>query len=299
MQKKRKPLHGVYGKARLLDVSKNHKNDYKRSFFQINLRLIILLIQPNMSLKLSLSLDDSLVAYSSFHEGREESVLPITIKGADSSGNRELSFQIKSLPKHGILFEPGSDHIIKEDEILNQTDFPPWSGVTINYKGDKDFFTRPYQRLGDALHETDEPIMYESFGFSVLAKHAGEEAIRTSESAQCQISIINVNDPPTLNVPSTIPSFYKFSSVHWDSFCDQEGNFQCSNNSNLINGIDIQDFDQGIDFVRVDLKSKHGILTLNGENLRYAEFASCNQGALITSNLWSCNGTGIGDKEVC
>ena len=132
------------------------------------------------------------------------------------------------------------------------------------------------------------------------------DTIGISSPAQNNISIVNVNDPPSLRVPSSLQSILQFTSLNWESSCDKinEGESSQSSsskegctNDNEIKGITIKDVDEGIDFVRVDVKSMFGILSLNRDDLLNAEFSSCSDRNTSMSR-WNCIGTGIGDTMV-
>lgn len=253
----------------------------------------------------SIRLDKTLMANASLNEGLEESAIQILIKGSDTSGmKRDLLYQITSLPQNGVLFEPESQHIIKAGEVLNQTDSYPWSGMTINYVGNKNFFTSPHTWV----NLPSELPKYESFAFVIVANVSDKanDTIGISSPVQNNISIVNINDPPSLEVPSSVQPILQFTALNWESNCnkiDQEERYQSSlsdeqcTNDHEINGITIDDADKGIDFVRVDVKSKFGILSLNQDNLLNAEFSSCSDRNSSMSQ-WNCVGTGIGDTMV-
>jgi hypothetical protein len=233
--------------------------------------------------------DQNLTAHASFEEGIEEIIVPILLKGTDKSGmNRDLFFQITSLPKNGVVIDPESERILEAGEILNQTDPYPWSGVEVHYKGNKNFFTNP--------RKWESSQNYETFEFAVMAPMQGEVAIGTSLPVSNNITIVNVNDPPVLNVPTALQSISMFSSLNWGSSCDANEIENCSD-ENRIKGITVHDPDKAFESVRVDLKSTFGILTLNQEHLRKAEFASCSQ-RNSTNSTWNCKGSGTGDQEV-
>lgn len=252
-------------------------------------------------------LDKTLKAYTASHEGIEEKIASILIKGSDLSGmNRELYFQITSSPKHGKLMDPQSDRVIQAGEVLNQTDPFPWNGLIINYKGNPHFFTYPLydDTLAPNLHQ-------DSFEFVVIAPQQNEALIGTSKPAQSNITLTNVNNPPLLEVPSTVQNIQMFSSLNWEkqrhdakSHGDDENvinksddkDNQCCN-TNVIEGISVNDPDRGVDFARISIKSLFGMLSLNQEHLSKAEFASCSSRNTSESN-WNCFGTGTGDREV-
>ncbi len=249
--------------------------------------------------------DPSLIAHPSFEEGIEENIVPVLIKGSDESGmNRDLFFQITSLPENGVLMEPNSEHVIEVGDVLNQTDSYPWTGIVVHYKGNDNFFTSP-QTPQESILES-EPI-YESFAFAVMAPMQNEVAIGTSSSVSNNITIVNVNDAPVLRAPVTTQSVNMFSSIHWNPTCedgeDEEKNILSSpldkecTNDNVIRGINIKDPDKDMNFVRVDIKSTLGIISLNQDHLQKAEFASCSA-RNFTNSTWKCQGNGIGNEEV-
>lgn len=256
--------------------------------------------------------DDRLRAYATINEGEEGSTIPVLLKGSDTSEmNRELTYQIISLPKHGILLDSDNKYLIQEGDFLNQTDPYPWSGVLVNYKGNENFFTIPYKK--EENHGSLK--RYESFEFAALALIPSDLKIGRSLSALNNITLININDPTILNVPNNLQTMYRFSAINWVSNCDtsndeeddsingddrvvkwRDSSKTCTRD-NEINGISVKDLDEGVEFVRVDVKSKHGFLTLNQDHLLKAEFVSCSERNL-TKLDWFCHGTGIGDREV-
>ncbi len=256
--------------------------------------------------------DNRLQAYATINEGEEGSTIPVLLKGSDTSGmNRELTYQITSLPKYGILLDSDSKYLIQEGDFLTQTDPYPWAGVLVNYKGNVNFFTIPYAK--EENHGS--PRRYESFEFAALALIPSDLKIGRSLSALNNITLININVPTILKVPNNLQTIYRFSAINWVSNCDtpddeeddsikgddrvvkwRDSSKACSRD-NEINGISVKDPDEGVEFVRVDVESKHGFLTLNQDHLLKADFVSCSQ-RNVTRLDWFCRGTGIGDREV-
>ena len=109
-------------------------------------------------------LDETLKAYSSSHEGNEDSIISILIQGSDTSGmNRTLYYKITSSPKNGKLIDPDSGRYIKAGNVLNQTDPHPWDGLIVNFKGNPNFFTHPHTQSSD----DDEVQYHDSFEFVI------------------------------------------------------------------------------------------------------------------------------------
>ena len=265
----------------------------------------------------------------------EETLTEFYIKGADYSGKkRMINFQIISLPKHGILFQesaPGYRDILAVGDVLNEHDeFPYQNGVKLYYKGRKDFFTTfiPASSMGstDNRNDKDSTLINRSsnisspstqilngdgreyFDFMVTASKDGVVYAHSQPSSH-EIVVINVNDIPSISFPSEdsyiISSFTSFSWNEEDvcipysvssKHKDEVMSMQCTGSSKAyIHNISIIDRDQSVDFLRVDVSSSNGLLTLNQEHLSGADFITC---ANRDEAKWSCKGTGIDDREV-
>lgn len=249
----------------------------------------------------TVSLDTSLIAKSSAEEGFEETAIPLILQGNDTSGmKRDLFFKIMSVPRNGILFEPKSEYLLSKGDTLNQVDSYPWSGVQLIYKGRQDFFTSPHEQ--DLLDEAQENSNHESFEFAIMTtiNDLNNTFSNKSSPAQYNITVVNVNDPLIMDVPSKLQSIYKFSALNWktDECKDNAQNLPdtCVKN-NVMRGISTSDPDEGIDFVRVDVRTTNGILSIHKDELPIAEFASCSQ-RNTTVSKWNCLGSGTGDREV-
>ncbi len=73
----------------------------------------------------------------------------------------------------------------------------------------------------------------------------------------------------------------------------------CPSRTN-INGIQVLDADRNLDFVRVDISTSNGVITLNQNYLDKANFAICSNRSAngVEDVTWNCLGTGTGDLEV-
>ena len=68
----------------------------------------------------------------------------------------------------------------------------------------------------------------------------------------------------------------------------------------VFDDIEANDMDGNFDYVRVDVRSYHGILTLTEDHINKANFAGCSNRSNLDINgaVWNCKGTGFGDLEV-
>lgn len=99
----------------------------------------------------------------------EEANVSILLRAHKSGPTKTLYFQILSLPKNGTLYENTYDNLGKKKlsvgDILQQTDYYPYKkGVYVEYEGEKDFFTSPFE------NETQDDY----FDFSALISLEGD-----------------------------------------------------------------------------------------------------------------------------
>lgn len=108
------------------------------------------------------------------------------------------------------------------------------------------------------------------------------------------VTVINLNDNPELKVPNITQTVLPFSSFDFVSSKDihHSERKKCRT---ILNGIQVNDKDKNIDYVRVYVGSQHGILTLNDKYLHLADFISCSKRNEI---IWNCKGNGNGENEV-
>lgn len=248
--------------------------------------------------------DDSILAHhcvvsdtSCSAEGYEEELIPLLLRGSDTSGlDRTLYFKISSLPANGELFEETNTNVsLVKGQILKQTESYPYiDGISILYKGREDFFTSP---CVNCTHQ-------ETFGFAVVTPLDGVIGLGISESVSQIVVVVNVNDIPVITVPTEVQSISTFSSFGWgsqlcggmivDESYDTNSGMQCSSVIR-INEIIVLDADMNLDYVRVDIQSSNGLLTLNQEYLDMTNFVGCSS-RNITG--WKCKGSGNSDREV-
>ena len=254
-------------------------------------------------------------------EGFEESMIPIFLQGSDKSvSQREVFYRIESLPRHGIIFEYNENDPISVGDLLDQTGLYPYkTRAEIKYKGQLNFFTMPY--LNVTYNDDDDPNLHdestyvdESFQYTILSQPPEAEEKKTSglfESSPIirqQINVVNVNDPLAINIPYGEHSLTAFSSLSWNTEgCYKEpdrfwrNNFTENCETRLrLDGFQVLDADRNLDYVRVDVESSSGILTLNQEYLIQTSFAICSNRTVsgVEDVTWNCDGTGTGDSKV-
>ena len=238
-----------------------------------------------MNQSLNSPLDKTLIPQNCEIESVEEEEVIFSITGQDTSGvNRTLAFQIRSLPHHGFLYDQHDESLGIGSVIAN--------GTGLKFIGSKDFFNEPYS--------ITHPPPDNYFFFSAILQLEGGAYISSLSLAKVTIKVINVNDPPILVIPFGVKQVDKFSSLSWNKDCSR-GNVSTKCKSKLIiDHIEIKDVDGHMDYVRLDITSSHGILTLNEDSLMKASFANCSNRSKtdLSEVSWNCNGTGLGDREV-
>lgn len=228
-----------------------------------------------------------LEAYSTIAQGLEDESTVITLKGLDTSQfNRTLSFQLLSLPKHGILRQ-SNGKIVSIRYPFDDTSVYPYSyGIKFEYIPDANFFNEPRIPSRDDYLET--------FEFVVLASSQENGKNEYSAPANVTIEVLNVNDPPVVSSRIRDRNIYPFSSLTWD----ENDCIICKSKIVFYEPIKVLDPDRNFDFVRVDVTSSHGILTLKHNILNMTDFTSCSNRTSIKDSLWNCKGSPTGDKEV-
>lgn len=254
-------------------------------------------------------------------EGFEDSTIPIFLQGLDTSASqREVFYRIESLPRHGIIFEYSENDPISVGDLLDQTGLYPYkTSAEIKYKGQRNFFTMPY--LNITYNDDEDPKLHdestyvdESFQYAILSQPMEAEEKETSrlfESSPVirqQINVVNVNDPLALNIPYGQQSLTAFSSLSWntegcykepDRFWRNDFIENCETRLRL-EGFQVLDADRNLDYVRVDVESSSGVLTLNQEYLAQTSFAICSNRTVsgVEDVRWNCDGTGTGDSKM-
>lgn len=231
---------------------------------------------------------------------------PIILRGFDGSGRgRQLTFELTALPQNGMLFDgPKSPPLQVGSRLKNEDGESSMDSAIVYYKSNADFFNSPtLSTAGQAYPES--PFRNESFEFRVVTYNDSSVLTGVSSCVDQEVIVRNVNDPPSLSVPDRLLwTGSTFSSFLWDrAECSGRTSeweqYDASENecqSQLIfNGINVTDKDLDIDFVRVDVNSSQGILSLNTVHLGLAEFASCSG---RNQSTWQCKGSGTGDKQM-
>ncbi len=220
----------------------------------------------------------------------EEEESRFSITGVDLSGNnRTFGFQIRSLVQHGHVYDK-TNNLLRLGQVIYQ-------GDGLKYVGQKDYFNEP--------HAKDLVPADNIFLFSIVVPlEDGVRYISSVKVARQKFTVVNVNDPPTLKIPYGVKFVSTFTTFSWNSkkcsFQEDIGD-RCKSKL-VLDGIMVDDVDGNLDYLRVDVKTSHGILTLNRDNLPKAIFASCSNRSHhnigINKFIWDCKGTGFGDREV-
>lgn len=227
-----------------------------------------------------------LQAYTTIIQGVEDEKTIITLKGSDFSlMNRTLSFQLTSLPKHGTLQQSSGRPVSIRAPLDDKSIYPYTHGIKFEYLPNNDFFTEPRS----VSHEEYS----ENFGFFVIAA-LQEGLIESSPPANITIEIVNVNDPPSISGRLRNRTIYQFSSLTWD----KKECLICQSKALFYEPIKVLDSDRNLDFVRVDVSSSHGIISLNQDVLNMSDFATCANRTDTENNSWHCKGSPTGDREV-
>lgn len=212
------------------------------------------------------------------------------IKVNDTSGlKRNLKIKIKSIPKHGRLYLGDNVQIVNASLLPQTLSFPYENGFLMKYIGNLDYFNEPYQM---AQSEDTEEVKF---------------IIKTSNSKKSvlqaiRFNIVNVNDPIEITSSERTKSIKTLSSLSVDPHnCGQETwNQRCISRA-MIDDITVKDVDQNIDFIRVNVATSFGLVTLNKIYLNQTDFANCanrTQMDIAEEITWNCRGTGIGDTSV-
>ncbi len=242
-----------------------------------------------MSEALNVHFDDNLVPLvGGTIEVAEEEEVTFSVFGEDASGdNRTIGIQIRSLVQHGHLYDHNTNKALKIDQVIND------GSSTIKYVGEIDFFNEPY--------EVDSEPIEIYFFFSVVVAIEGGGYITSLKMGRQNITVINVNDTPTLSIPYSIKHVSTFTSLSWNSegCLSQSNNGKCKSKL-VFDDIEANDVDGNFDYVRVDVRSYHGILTLTEDHINKVNFAGCSNRSNLAINqvVWECKGTGFGDLEV-
>lgn len=234
--------------------------------------------------------DETLILESSenvYLEEEEEKYFYIKVNDT-SDLQRNLQIKIKSIPKNGRLYLGDNVQIVNASLLPQTLSFPYENGFLMKYIGNLDFFNEPYQTIQEDIEELKFIIKSSNNKKSVL------QAIR--------FNVVNVNDPIEITSSERTKSIKTLSSLSFDPHnCGQETwNQKCISRA-MIEDIKVKDVDENIDFVRVNIATSFGLVTLNQMYLNQTDFASCanrTQMDIAEEITWNCKGTGIGDTSV-
>jgi hypothetical protein len=197
--------------------------------------------------------------------------------------NRALSFQLTSLPKHGTFQQSSGRPVSIRVPLDDKSIYPYTHGIKFEYIPKKDFFTEP------RFVNQEENV--EFFSFIVIAAQDG--LVESSSPANVTIDILNVNDPPSISGRLRNRTIYKFSSLTWD----KKECLVCQSKALFYEPIKVIDSDKNFDFVRVDILSSNGIISLKQDILNMSDFATCTNRTGMENDSWNCKGSPTGDNE--
>ncbi len=282
---------------------------------------------------------NDLVAEISIAEGIEQKEIKIYLKGSDNSGrNREIFYKIRKLPQHGVLYERNHKSPISRGELLSQSGKYPYdTRATVKYVGVKDFFTMPYsnetfveeyfefavvvsgevesspviRQQINVINQNDKPMMdipddrRNLYTFSSLSWDSSgcyEFDEESSEEDRNKTLSDNFNGTDNFNFNRALTQLLSGEELNSIKASTQRRNKKsssCPSRTN-INGIQVMDVDRNIDFVRVDISTSNGVITLNQNHLDEANFAICSNRSAngVEDVTWNCQGTGTGDLKV-
>lgn len=244
--------------------------------------------------------DSSLVPFSTIIQGVEDKPVSFIFRGEDRSGyNRPLKIQVFEISRHGRLFNNKGEILETNFLVPGNISYPYNDGLPVTFRTNKDFFNEP--------HSSERRSLDCSIYFKVIASATSvaenDTTFVESSPGRLVIKVTNVNDPPSLAVRYSKNVVETFSSLSWDRNECARGRVTSKCRSKfLINHIRVNDVDGNLDFVRVDVSSSHGILSLNEVHLNKTDFTSCSNRSqyeqINEDILWNCEGAGIGDQKV-
>ncbi|GMH99688.1 hypothetical protein TrVE_jg344 [Triparma verrucosa] len=237
----------------------------------------------------------------------EEELSDVVLKGNDqSTENRNLRYRIDSLPSHGQLFDPvdtttplAIGDIVTAEDVH---DGSAYSGVTIKYKGEADYFNYPTVMYNTST--VNGGIALESFTYNAVVASATSAK---SLPATQQIKVVNVNDETELTGPSGEIAIYALNAPQRAArteFCAIEANAEhvrCTTNEVAqITSVYANEVDKDVDRVVVHIYTdkQNGRFSLNNDVLGLADFVSCNIPKISTGRTWTCKGDGSSDAEM-
>jgi hypothetical protein len=198
----------------------------------------------------------------------------IELKSANSTSmDMQLGVQIVKLPQFGKITNIYGQNITKEGTIVPIT-YGTATGYIRYMTNERSYFNFPtHNLLGDDLKLSPETVEYR-----IVAHNRGGRILDASPTVTMPIRVRHVNHAPVLIVP------------------EQALTMQMKNTLSLVlvQGIrvdDVQDYD--IDYVRVDVSTMIGKISLQADYQNLTNFDFCNQRSY---SAWQCVGSGSGDR---
>jgi hypothetical protein len=172
------------------------------------------------------------------------------LRGIDVSGwNRELFYQIVSLPPShvGRFVYPGTNRSLTIGSILDEREsFPYGEGVSVDFIPQKDYHNHPCpMRVVNACERLE--IEYRVLSMD----ETGVDILSASDSKSQEFLVINVNSPPKLTGPSSVPSVQRLTQMHASEI--------------VLTGFNVSDMDKDADRVVVNVTTKSGEVCLSSD----------------------------------
>jgi hypothetical protein len=228
-------------------------------------------ILANITVEVTRGIEAIAPTIASEYSVYEETWGDINLYGYDETLHpANLSFRIVSLPKYGTLRDRATGNILSAGDVIEQqVAFPYDASAVVEYLGEENYFNSPSVMWNGSIIEN-----FQSDGFYFHVFRTGQ-ALFYSSDVYVDVTVINVNDCPTLKVTAPDASvtnddtddevdyLYSVKAVgaksdaykRWDNPnyepLDQIDNF----------GISISDsVDKDVDFIKVRIKVNKGMV---------------------------------------
>jgi len=264
--------------------------------------------QGIISFQVFTSLEALPVAVADATPCNEEEFSDVVLKGNDRGNEkRDLKYRIDTLPQHGDIFDPNDlTTALQVGSILTAADVydsasGAYPGVTIKYKGHKDYFNFPTKRYNGT---NTGGSSYDTFGYNAVVSTL---VTAKSLAATQSVKVVNVNDPTAVSGPAEPQLVYALSQAEKtekDKFCEVEENqdkVECTTSDIAkLTSIFFEEVDKNVDRVVVHVSTNmgNGFLSLNQDVLALADFVSCRAPKPSFGRDWVCKGDVISDKEM-
>lgn len=180
-----------------------------------------------------------------------------------SSGSANLTIVISAVPEHGSLLRVSTNNTLQPGDTLETkcSDGVPCVAA-VRYQPEEDYFNSPNSRWnGDAVGQSSAT---EYFSFYAVAAN-GEY----SSDAVQEIEVTNSNDPSGVQCPGQT----QYVQAVGTSIYDSGGEFVPLDRA-AIEGITIDDPDNGVDIVKIKISAGFGLLSLHQDYIGLLDFNS-------------------------